>query len=75
VQKHLDLLREEHLQLQNRYYDLQRRYDILSAAASVKSSPSDGEPSETSFVHKLVSTVAELFDKDLYRFANHVIAI
>uniref|UniRef100_A0A914XLN2 Ankyrin repeat and FYVE domain containing 1 n=2 Tax=Plectus sambesii TaxID=2011161 RepID=A0A914XLN2_9BILA len=71
VQKHLELLREEHLQLQNRYYDLQRRYDVLSAAANTNASVSNGEHTtdkalKPSFVHKLMSTVAELYDKDLY---------
>ncbi|VDM51549.1 unnamed protein product [Toxocara canis] len=61
---HLELLRDEHLQLQLKLADLQKRYDILEASCAKDTSEKHGR---LSFVQKLVSTVAQLYDKDLYR--------
>ncbi|VDM51192.1 unnamed protein product, partial [Toxocara canis] len=60
---HLELLRDEHLQLQLKLADLQKRYDILEASCAKDTSEKHGR---LSFVQKLVSTVAQLYDKDLY---------
>ncbi|MFH4981193.1 hypothetical protein AB6A40_007902 [Gnathostoma spinigerum] len=62
MEKHLALLRDEHLQLQLKYSQLQKEYDVLEA--SVRSSKT--LDSSRSFVAKLISNVAHLYDKDLY---------
>lgn len=59
--KHLDLLRAEHLALQNRYAQLKKRFDIACASSK------ENNNSQSSFVESLVSAVAELYDKELYR--------
>uniref|UniRef100_A0A915DVL8 Ankyrin repeat and FYVE domain-containing protein 1 n=1 Tax=Ditylenchus dipsaci TaxID=166011 RepID=A0A915DVL8_9BILA len=68
---HLELLRNEHLQLQTRYAELQRRYDILEAARVLRC-VENGEcdtstnPDGDSFVKRLLDTVVHLYNKDLY---------
>ncbi len=59
LKKHLDLLREEYVKLQNRFADLEQRYNVATAGG--------GGGEEDNFVARLLATVADLFDKELYR--------
>ncbi|VDK64282.1 unnamed protein product [Anisakis simplex] len=63
---HLELLREEHLQLQLKFQELQKRYDILEASCTKDSDSNNTKNDKLSFVNKLVSSVAKLYEKDLY---------
>ena len=56
--KHLSLLREEYVKLQQKYYEIDKKYNLLNAEKGVVD--------ENSFVSRLVRTVAQLFDKELY---------
>lgn len=58
LQKHLNLLREEYVKLQNKYFDLEKKYNVALAAA--------GNVNEDSFVCRLLKFVAELFERDAY---------
>ncbi|KAL4223226.1 Ankyrin repeat and FYVE domain-containing protein 1 [Mactra antiquata] len=58
LQNHLRLLREEYVKLQKRHADVEKKYQVLSAAS--------GQSSDNNFVTRLLNTVAELFDKPLY---------
>ncbi|XP_060560051.1 rabankyrin-5-like, partial [Ruditapes philippinarum] len=58
LQNHLRLLREEYVKLQKRLADVERKYQVLSA--------SSGQSGDNNFVTKLLHTVADLFDKQLY---------
>lgn len=60
LQNHLKLLREEYVKLQDRLADTERKYQVAAAAA--------GQIGDDSFVAKLLLSVAELFNKELYRF-------
>ncbi|KAI1731590.1 ankyrin repeats (3 copies) domain-containing protein [Ditylenchus destructor] len=53
---HLDLLRNEHLQLQAKNAELQRRIDVLEAENALRDN----------FVKRLLDTVVHLYNKDLY---------
>ena len=58
LQQHLDLLREEYVKLQQRYKILEKNYNILNATTKVD---------QDSFVCRLLKTVADLFNRELYR--------
>ncbi|XP_077996108.1 rabankyrin-5-like isoform X2 [Glandiceps talaboti] len=58
LQRHLDLLRQEYVKLQNKLADVEQKYNVSSAAG--------GNLSEDSFVARLLKTVADLFDRELY---------
>ncbi|XP_041349199.1 rabankyrin-5-like [Gigantopelta aegis] len=58
LQNHLSLLREEYVKLQNKYADLERKYQVAVAVV--------GAGGQDSFVAKLLSLVADLFDKEQY---------
>ena len=60
LQNHLRLLREEYVKLQKRLAETERKYQVLSAAS--------GTSGDNNFVTRLLHTVAELFDKQLYRY-------
>ena len=59
LQTHLQLLREEYVKLQTRCAELEKQNQVALASA--------GQVSEDNFVSRLLRTVAELFDTDLYR--------
>ncbi len=59
LQTHLQLLREEYVKLQTRCAELEKQHQVALASA--------GQVSEDNFVSRLLRTVAELFDTDLYR--------
>uniref|UniRef100_A0A915C437 Ankyrin repeat and FYVE domain-containing protein 1 n=1 Tax=Parascaris univalens TaxID=6257 RepID=A0A915C437_PARUN len=63
MSSHVQLLRDEHLQLQLKFAELQKRYDVLEASCAEDVGEKRGK---LSFVQKLVSTVAQLYDRDLY---------
>jgi ankyrin repeat protein len=56
--KHLSLLREEYVKLQNKYCELEKKFNLLNA--------SKGVIDDNNFVSRLMRTVANLFDKELY---------
>ena len=60
LQKHLTLLREEYVKLQEQYEALNRKYEIVTASSS-QTGEGDG------FVFRLLSIVAQLFNKSQYR--------
>lgn len=63
LERHLSLLRQEYVKLQNKLVDLEQKYSVAVAASG-----QTGEHSDNTFVSRLLKTVAELFDKDLYRY-------
>ena len=77
MRSHLDLLRDEYSQLQTKYVDLQRRYDLLAASKRL-SSPGEedinknDDDSANGFVQRLVTVVSQLYDKDLYRLVTEI---
>lgn len=62
LEKHLALLREEYVKLQNRLADAERKYETLAAAVG------DPNLSDKSFIGRLLRKVTDLFEKDLYRY-------
>jgi hypothetical protein len=61
LQQHLVLLREEYVKLQQRYKILERNYNVLNSTTKLD---------QDSFVCRLLKIVAELFNRELYRFKN-----
>ncbi|XP_076453246.1 rabankyrin-5-like [Babylonia areolata] len=59
LQNHLSLLREEYVKLQNRFADLERRYQVAVAGSG------EGD-SEGSFVTRLLRIISDLYDKEQY---------
>ncbi|CAF4446146.1 unnamed protein product, partial [Adineta steineri] len=57
LQQHLILLREEYVKLQQGYKILERNYNILNVTTKLD---------QDSFVCRLLKTVAELFNRELY---------
>ncbi|GFY63345.1 rabankyrin-5 [Trichonephila inaurata madagascariensis] len=58
LERHLTLLREEYVKLQARLAESEKKYSIAAAQA--------GNVSGDSFIVRLLKTVADLFDKELY---------
>ena len=59
LQQHLDLLREQYVKLQQKHYDLEQKYShAISTSGSV---------GPDHFVSRLLTLVADLYDKSLYR--------
>ena len=69
LQKHLSLLREEYVKLQNKYTELERKYHLVSSIASQNSEEANGGSTDLNdnYVSRLLKTISDLFDKDLYR--------
>ena len=65
LQRHLDLLRQEYVKLQKRLAEVEQKYNVATAAAG------GGGVDEDNFVSRLLATVADLFDKELYRFVHN----
>ena len=59
LQNHLKLLREQYVKLQNRFSELEKLYHMNVAAS--------GKRGGDNFVSKLLRTVGDLFDNELYR--------
>ena len=76
LQKHLSLLRDEYVKLQNKHAELERKYNLLSSIASKKN---QNPNSEDNFISRLLKTIGDLFDKELYRCATsfncHILSI
>lgn len=66
LQKHLALLREEYVKLQNKYTEIERKYNVISSIASHNNKNSHQDPSDN-YISRLLKTISELFDKNLYR--------
>ncbi|CAG0892014.1 unnamed protein product [Cyprideis torosa] len=64
LQQHLSLLREEHIKLQNRLFDLENQLALATASMTGSSSPSS---TEDSFPKKLLKVVADLHLSPRYR--------
>ena len=62
AQNHLSLLRQEYVKLQNKYVELEQKYNLLVVQSG------GGEFEKGSFVARLLNSVAELYDKELYRY-------
>lgn len=62
LQNHLSLLREEYVKLQNRLAEVEKKYQIAVAAS--------GQGGDDNFVARLLKTVSDLFDKELYRYIH-----
>lgn len=58
LQQHLALLKEEYGKLQSHCAEVERKYTLAAASA--------GDLSETSFVARLLMTVATLYGRDMY---------
>lgn len=58
METHLKLLREEYGRLQNRYVELEKKYQMSSATAKT---------ADDTFVSRIMKTVVELFESELYR--------
>ena len=61
LETHLKLLREEYVRLQNRYADLEKKYQIAAA---------NGTVADNNFVSRIMKTVIELFESELYRYVK-----
>ena len=62
LQKHLALLREEYVKLQNKHTELERKYNLLNSIAGTNKIDVNSD----SYITRLLRTIADLFDKDLY---------
>jgi len=58
LQQHLVLLREEYVKLQQRFKILEKNYNILNVTTKLD---------QDSFICRLLKTVADLFNRELYR--------
>ena len=59
LQTHLNLLREEYVKLQKQLADVNLKYQVALAAA--------GSTNEDNFVSRLLKTVSNLYNNQLYR--------
>lgn len=59
---HLNILRAEHLDLQEKYNSLKQRYDLLAAKAG------DSVIDSFCLISQLQRTVRTLFERDLFRY-------
>lgn len=58
LEQHLSLLREEYVKLQQRYKVLEKNYQVLTSTSKID---------QDSFVYRLLKTVSDLFNRELYR--------
>ncbi|XP_029546207.1 rabankyrin-5 [Salmo trutta] len=67
LQKHLALLRQEYVKMQQKLADTERRCAMLAAQASVQgSTKASVARSEDTFISRLLEIVAELYQQDQY---------
>ncbi len=59
LQKHLSLLRQEYVKLQNKMLDMEQKLSLASAAS--------GDLKQDSFISQLLKLVADLYDKEIFR--------
>ncbi len=72
LQKHLALLREEYVKLQNKYAELERKHNVLSSMINQSNLNPHLDPYDN-YISRLLKTISELFDKELYRFVEFFI--
>lgn len=60
LQKHLSLLRQEYVKLQSKMVEMEQKLSLASAAS--------GNLEQDSFIAQLLRLVADLHDKDSFRF-------
>lgn len=65
LQKHLALLRQEYVKMQQKLVDTERRCAVLAAENSVQGSPSSA--AADTFVSRLLDFVANLYQQEHYR--------
>lgn len=65
LQKHLTLLRQEYVKMQQRLADTERRCAVLAAQASGQGS--SGPTSPDTFISRLLDIVADLYQQEQYR--------
>lgn len=64
LQKHLALLRQEYVKMQQKLVETDRRCSVLAAQASLPGSVSQASDS---FISRLLAIVADLFQQEQYR--------
>ncbi len=65
LQKHLQLLREQYVKLQTRLAEVEKQHQVALAAG--------GNLNDDNFVSRLLRTISELFDSELYRYLHRVV--
>ena len=60
MQKHLSLLRQEYVKLQSKMVEMEQKLSLASAAS--------GELDKDSFIAQLLRLIADLYDKDSFRY-------
>uniref|UniRef100_A0AAF5DA06 FYVE-type domain-containing protein n=1 Tax=Strongyloides stercoralis TaxID=6248 RepID=A0AAF5DA06_STRER len=58
---YLGLLRKEHVELQEKYNNLLKKYNFIIANSKI-----DNDSEEISFIYKLAKNISQLFDNNLY---------
>lgn len=64
LQKHLALLRQEYVKMQQKLVETERRCSVLAAQASLPGSTSQASDS---FISRLLAIVADLYQQEQYR--------
>lgn len=68
LQKHLALLRQEYVKMQQKLADTERRCAVLAAQASGQGAGSPTSPAATeTFISRLLDIVADLYQQEQYR--------
>jgi hypothetical protein len=62
----LALLREEYVKLQNKHAELEKKYNLLNSIVSNQQPNGLNSDPGDNFISRLLKTISELFDKDLY---------
>uniref|UniRef100_A0A3Q3EGX3 Uncharacterized protein n=1 Tax=Labrus bergylta TaxID=56723 RepID=A0A3Q3EGX3_9LABR len=66
LQKHLALLRQEYVKMQQKLADTERRCAVLAAQTSGQGSSSPAAAADT-FISRLLDIVADLYQQEQYR--------
>lgn len=69
LQKHLALLRQEYVKMQQKLVETERRCSVLAAQTSLPGSTSQASDS---FISRLLAIVADLYQQEQYRWALDV---
>lgn len=68
LQKHLALLRQEYVKMQQKLADTERRCAMLAAQTSSQGSPSPA--AANTFISRLLDIVADLYQQEQYRWGS-----
>lgn len=68
LQKHLALLRQEYVKMQQKLADTERRCAVLAAQTSSQGSP--GPAAADTFISRLLEIVASLYKQEQYRYST-----